>query len=59
MFDAGRRPMGRLFYWAVDSRDHSFQASAFSFRRRCTRLPTTTIVAEFHFLADGVRGKGT
>ena len=61
MFDAGRRPMGRLFYWVltVVIAASGFRLSAFGAEPGPQSGPTTTTVADTVYLADGTTASGT
>jgi hypothetical protein len=61
MFDAGRRPMGRLFYWvlAVGIAASGLRASAFGAGLVPQSGPATTTVADTVYLADGTTASGT
>ncbi len=58
MFDAGRRPMGRLFYWAMTA---MVAVSGFwlSASGSAWAQGTTTTVSDTVFLADGSAASGT
>jgi hypothetical protein len=60
MFDAGRRPMGRLFYWAlmVAMGICGFLLSA-SVSAWAQSGPASTTVSDTVFLADGAAASGT
>jgi hypothetical protein len=61
MFDAGRRPMGRLFYWvlAVVLASSELSGSAFGAGPVPQGGPATTTVADTVYLADGTTASGT
>jgi hypothetical protein len=61
MVDAGRRPMGRLFYWVltVVVAASGFRASAFGVGPVPQSGPATTTVADTVYLADGTTASGT
>jgi hypothetical protein len=61
MFDAGRRPMGRLFYWVltVVILASGFRLSAFGAEPGPQSGPATTTVADTVYLADGTTASGT
>src|SRR5580698_4863697 len=61
MFDAGRRPMGRLFYWGltVVILNSGFRLSAFGAEPGPQSGPATTTVADTVYLADGTTASGT
>ncbi len=61
MFDAGRRPMGRLFYWVliVVVLASGFRLSAFGAEPSPQSGPATTTVADTVYLADGTTASGT
>src|SRR5580658_2825295 len=61
MFDAGRRPMGRLFYWVlvVVMAASWFRVSAFGAGTAPQSGPATTTVADTVYLADGTTASGT
>lgn len=54
MLDAGRRPMGRIFYWVL------VMIAVFSFRLRASgQGPATTTVADTVYMADGTFAQGS
>ena len=57
MLDAGRRPMGRLFYWALLSAASLGWISAFGATPQ--NSPGTTAVQDTVYLADGTTATGT
>jgi hypothetical protein len=60
MRDAGRRPMGRLLYWAVSLvTAFGFGLSALGAPVPPQSGPTTTTVADTVYLADGTPASGT
>jgi len=66
MRDAGRRPMGRLFYWTMIgvTAAFGFRLPAFGFRLSAfgatpQNVVPTTIVADTVYLADGTKAAGT
>jgi hypothetical protein len=61
MFDAGRRPSGRLFYWllTVVIAASGFRASALGAEPVPQSGPATTTVADTVYLADGTTASGT
>src|SRR5580658_2442734 len=61
MFDAGRRPMGRLFYWvlAVVVAASGFLVSAFGAEPVPQSGPASTTVSDTVYLADGTTASGT
>lgn len=61
MFDAGRRPMGRLFYWVLAAviAASGFRVSAFGAEPVPQGGPATTTVADTVYLADGTTAAGT
>src|SRR5271165_5973214 len=61
MFDAGRRPMGRLFYWvlAVVVAASGLRGLAFGAGPVPQGGPATTTVADTVYLADGTTATGT
>jgi hypothetical protein len=61
MFDAGRRPMGRLFYWllAVVITASGYRLPAFGAGLVPQSGPGTTTVADTVYLANGATAEGT
>ena len=61
MFDAGRRPSGRLFYWVltVVIVASGFRVSAFGAEPVPQSGPATTTVADTVYLANGSTASGT
>ena len=54
MLDAGRRPMGRIFYWVL------VMIAAFGFRVPASgQGPATTTVADTVYMADGTFAQGS
>jgi hypothetical protein len=61
MFDAGRRPIGRLFYWllAVVIAASGSRLPAFGAAPAPQTGPATTTIADTVYLADGTTAEGT
>ena len=61
MRDAGRRPMGRLFYWALTVLvvAWGFRLPAWGARRSPQTGPATTTVADTVYMADGSTAAGS
>ena len=60
MFDAGRRPSGRLFYWGMAvAMIAGFGRTAWGAAPAPQSGPATTTIADTVFLADGSRAQGS
>src|SRR5579864_946454 len=59
MRDAGRRPMGRLFYWALIGMIGAFGLRLSALGAAPQNGIQTTIVADTVYLADGTKAVGT
>jgi hypothetical protein len=58
MFDAGRRPIGRLFYWLVAATMIGFAVRSSGAAPVPQSGPVTTTIADTVFLADGSKAQG-
>jgi trimeric autotransporter adhesin len=59
MFDAGRRPSGRLFYWLAVVMTVGSGLTAFGAAPVPQSGPATTTIADTVYLADGSRAQGS
>jgi trimeric autotransporter adhesin len=59
MRDAGRRPMGRLFYWALAATMTAFGFGLRAFGAAPQTGASTTTVSDTVFMADGTTASGT